>query len=93
MTRRYGDLILVAQQHEEIRCFMWRGTTYRVKAVLAMWHLRDRWWEPKTQGPTQVSRSAESDRHYFRLDCSPSLLCELYYDTASDSWTLDRVYD
>ena len=34
-----------------------------------------------------------SDRHYFRLTCIPSLICELYFDAEPGSWILDRVYD
>jgi hypothetical protein len=98
MTRRYGELILVAQHtySDHPRCVIWRGTTYRVVAVLATWHLQDRWWEPISQEGAHSStplKNQESDRHYYRLDCSPGLLCELYFDAASDRWILDRVYD
>jgi hypothetical protein len=97
MTRRYGEPILVAQ-HTYVnhpRCFIWRGTTYHVLAVLATWHLMDRWWKPAPEGNVSsgAKEEKESDRHYFRLDCSPGLLCELYFDAASDRWILDRVYD
>jgi hypothetical protein len=98
MTRRYGEMILVAQHtgNNHPRCFIWRGSTYRVVAVLATWHLRDRWWKPASQGYDDAPGPAvdqESDRHYYRLDCSPGLLCDLYFDAASDRWILDRVYD
>jgi hypothetical protein len=98
MTRRYGEMILVAQHtdNNHPRCFIWRGSTYRVVAVLATWHLRDRWWKPVSQGYAGTSRPVvdqESDRHYYRLDCSPELLCDVYFDAASDRWILDRVYD
>ncbi|MGO8949753.1 MAG: DUF6504 family protein [Ktedonobacterales bacterium] len=94
----YSELILVARHSSSShpRCFIWRGTTYRVVAVLDMWHVRDRWWKPVSQesggfvGPTH---DHESDRHYFRLDCSPGLLCDLYFDAACEHWILDRVYD
>lgn len=95
MTRRYGDLILVAESaYNQPRCFIWRGITYRVREVLAMWHLRDRWWEGKTRRhPGSQPRERESDRQYYRLDCVPELLCEIYFDSVSERWTLDRVYD
>jgi hypothetical protein len=94
MTKRYGDPILVAEYHyKQPRCFIWRGTTYRVKEVLATWHLQDRWWDPKPSEHFGSSIATASDRHYYRLECSPSLLCELYFDAASETWTLDRVYD
>ncbi len=107
MTRRYGDLILVAQHSgtSHPRCFIWRGITYQVVAVLATWHLRDRWWNPTPQGASggigtsgplvtrEEGADFESDRHYYRLDCSPGLLCDLYFDAACDRWILDRVFD
>jgi hypothetical protein len=94
MTKRYGDPILVAQySNSQPRCFIWHGTTYWVKEALAMWHLRDRWWEAKIIGPAASPRASASDRHYYRLECSPELICDLYYDLASDSWILDRIYD
>ncbi len=97
MTRRYGDLILVAQHHDnQPRCFIWHGTTYRVQSVLAMWHLQDRWWEPIPSGQASSHEALEataSDRHYYRLECLPGLVCEIYFDSASDRWVLDRVYD
>jgi len=35
MTKRYGDPILVAEHiDKEPRCFIWRGTSFRVKEVL-----------------------------------------------------------
>ena len=98
MTRRYGELILVAQ-HSHVnhpRCSIWRGTIYRVRAVLATWHLMDRWWTPVPEGNADSSRlgeDKESDRHYFRLECSPGLLCDLYFDAAPDRWILDWVFD
>ena len=97
MTRRYGDTIVVAQYHnDQPRCFIWRGTTYRVQAILARWHLRDRWWQTTSAGRAGSHgrpESAESDRQYYRLECVPELLCDLYFDAASNRWTLDCVYD
>lgn len=93
MSRLYGDLVLVAQNGDQPRCFMWRGLTYRVREVLATWHLQDRWWERTGSGSSTPAAALETDRHYFRLDCAPDLQCELYYDAASDRWVLERVYD
>jgi hypothetical protein len=95
MTKRYGDPILVAESTiSQPRCFIWRGTMYRVQEVLAIWHLQDRWWDAKLREQhTGVQTAGESDRQYYRLDCSPELLCEIYFDSVSDSWILDRVYD
>lgn len=69
--------------------FVWRDATYVVQEVLVGWHLRDRWWENMRDG----CGSGASDRHYYRLRCTDGLLCEVYYDAASDYWVLDRVHD
>ena len=94
MTKRYGDPILVAvSSSDQPRCFIWRGTTYRVQEVLATWHLQDRWWEDRPVGLAGVQTAGESNRLYYRLECAPGLLCEIFFDSVSCSWTLDRVYD
>jgi hypothetical protein len=77
MTKRYGDPILVAvSTSDQPRCFIWRGTTYRVTEVLARWHLQDRWSEPRPSRLTGVPTSAESDRQYYRLECVPQRVCK-----------------
>jgi hypothetical protein len=94
MTKRYGDLIVVAEYHDkQPRCFIWRGTTYHVQEVLGMWHLQDRWWEEQIRGHGDMQAAGESNRHYYRLECSPELLCEIYFDATSNDWILDRIYD
>ena len=93
MTRLYGDPVLVALHDDQLQCFIWRGTTYRVQEVLATWHLRDRWWDHPSRGAATASAAAETDRYYYRLECSPELQCELYFDSTSAGWVLDRVYD
>lgn len=94
MTKHYGDPILVAvSTSSKPRCFVWRGTMYHVQEVLAMWHLQDRWWEDRIRPQAGTDAAGESNRRYYRLDCSPEMLCEIYFDVASDGWTLDRVYD
>lgn len=94
MTKRYGDPILVAESAaSQPRCFIWRGTTYQVQEILAMWHLQDRWWEGSNGGHRGSAAPGESNRQYYRLECSPDLLCEIYFDAVSEGWTLDRIYD
>jgi|GEM_PF-851048 hypothetical protein len=117
MTRCYRHPIRVHLKNDQPYRFTWRDTTYRVRTILAVWHLRDRWWFSTTQtssaslassasqmtpvtstpGKQQNSQKSqecqESDRLYYRLDCSPDLQCELYHDRASGLWILDRVYD
>ena len=95
MTRHYGQPIAVTAAESgagQPAAFRWRGVRYRVREVLATWHLRDRWWEspPPADAP---ATSGASDRHYYRLRCSSGLLCDVYYDAARDGWVLDRVHD
>ncbi len=105
MTRCYRHPIRVHLKNDQPYRFTWRDTTYRVRAILAVWHLRDRWWSSAsldsstshalaTAGPApRQCEQQESDRLYYRLDCSPDLHCEIYHDRASGLWILDRIYD
>jgi hypothetical protein len=84
MTHRYGhEISVIATASGEPVRLEWRDTAFRVAEVLARWHLRDRWWDPDTA----------SDRHYYRLQCADGLLCDVYYDSVSGRWILDRVHD
>ncbi len=84
---------------------VWRETAYRVRAVLARWHLRARWWaagpgldgtgegeDARAEGESAGDAPA-TDRYYFRLRCVPELICVVYYETASGVWSLEAVYD
>jgi hypothetical protein len=87
--------------------FRWRDTTYRVAEVLARGHERGRWWTSVAsaavatpsapQSPHASPSTGPTDRHYYRLLCDSGtnwcLLCEVYYDAATDEWVLDRVLD
>lgn len=113
MTRHYDQPIQVAGHADGAggagdgigapTRLVWRETTYRVRAVLARWHLRTRWW---AAGPDDASdgegAGAEgdalgdapaTDRYYFRLRCVPELICVVYYDAAAGAWHLEAVYD
>jgi hypothetical protein len=44
MAHRYALPVLVDLGPDGVPThFSWRGERYRVRQVLAMWHLRDRW--------------------------------------------------
>lgn len=90
VSRRYGHVIKVQTDHEQGTPlhFTWRSVCYRVRAVWAMWHLRDRWWAGGEAGMPPAS-----DRRYYRVLCTKGMLCDLYYDAANDTWVLDRVHD
>ena len=94
MSRLYNTSITVTVHAGHIHHFTWRGTTYRVKAELGTYHLLDRWWEPASSAAEdQPAHLSPSDRHYYRLECTSGLLCEIYHDTVSGVWVLARVYD
>jgi hypothetical protein len=87
VTRRYGQPIQAQVYHGRPLGFIWRGTCYQVHAILATWHLQDRWWADGGED------GAESDRTYYRLDCSGDLQCDVYFDAATGVWILDRIHD
>ena len=96
MSRLYRDEILVANkvtQLTPIHTFIWHSQQYRVKEVLGTWHLCNRWW--KTSSASSVARGdlQPSDRFYYRVECTSGLLCDIYFDTVSRKWILDRVHD
>jgi Family of unknown function (DUF6504) len=98
MTHAYRQPIAVTPDADgRPVAFDWRGVGYRVLAVLATWHLRDRWWEEGTAG-TDGPDGGASDRTYYRLQCASAsgrteLVCEVYHDAVGDRWVLERVYD
>jgi hypothetical protein len=92
MTRHYGHPIQVEVEQGAPRRFIWRGQTYRIRAVWATWHLRDRWWVSGEEAGA-VGTLPASDRHYSRVSCTNGLQCDLYYDAAAGTWILDRVHD
>ncbi len=53
------------------------------RADPAMWE----GWE------TPRSGTSASDRYYYRLRCTRDLLCDVYWDAATNAWILDRVWD
>lgn len=89
MARRYGHTLQMRQQRGIPHEFVWRGVTYRVREILATWHLRDHWWV----GRDEAEAAPASDRHYYRLTCTAGLQCDVYYDAARALWVLDRVHD
>lgn len=97
MSRRYGQPIRALLEGDRLSGFVWRGSTYYVRAVLATWHLRTRWWAgcPVKERTGNESRpeAMETDRYYSRVECFSGLLCDVYYDAACQGWVLDRVHD
>jgi hypothetical protein len=88
MAHRYGHLIQVGCVGGQPARFTWRETEHTVAEVLAIWHLRDRWWVQPGEGV-----AGASDRYYYRVRCAGGLLCDLYEDRARGEWVLDRVHD
>lgn len=97
MSRFYDEPIVVTLAADGTPTrLVWRGTTYRVRQVFARWHLRDRWWAASS-GASASTASGEqnrpSDRFYYRLCCTPSLICDVYRDAAGDGWRLEYLHD
>lgn len=98
MSRFYDDPIAVTLAADGTPArLVWRGTTYRVRQVFARWHLRDRWWGVTPLSPRPAGRGDggedPSDRYYYRLCCTPSLICDVYRDAAGDGWRLEYLHD
>lgn len=102
MTRYYDEPIqMVCASDNTPTRFIWRETAYQVRAVLAHWHLRDRWWategEAKGAAKAGAGRSPArhlpaTDRFYWRLHCAspsvPMVFCVVYHDiaVAAEQW-------
>jgi hypothetical protein len=86
MTHQYLHPIKMVHRAGQPARFTWREREYTVEEILLCWRLRDRWWEAPGPG-------GASDRRYYRMRCREGLLCDVYYDVASDIWVLDRVFD
>ena len=98
MSRYYDDPIAVTLAADGTPArLVWRGTTYRVRQVFARWHLRDRWWgtapDPPDAPDAPDAPERPSDRYYYRLCCTPSLICDVYCDAATDAWRLEFLHD
>lgn len=89
MTHRYRQPVQVIYAAQELASFEWRGVRYRVREVLATWHLCDRWWERHLDGAAATA----SDRLYYRVRCVDEEVFDLYYDRASAVWVLDCAHD
>src|SRR5262245_54607395 len=101
MAHRYGEPVTVTLRDDGLPAtFTWRGTVYHVRAVLAKWHLMDRWWvrpgeppPPSTGHPLHPLDWRRSNRYYCRLEVEDHMVFDLYCDAARRPpvWILDRV--
>jgi hypothetical protein len=66
-----------------------RGQRYHIVEFYNHWHLMDRWCE---RGNRWAARG-ESDRRYYRVECTPWLQADISYDQAQNVWVLDRILD
>jgi hypothetical protein len=53
----------------------------RVTAIYEQWKLADQWW------------GQEIERHYFRVETSGGIVCDIYRDTGGDRWYLSKIHD
>jgi hypothetical protein len=56
------------------------GRRQRVTAIYERWRLSDEWWGKKVE------------RDYFRVRTSTAV-CDIYRDTGSNHWYLDKIHD
>jgi hypothetical protein len=57
------------------------GKRRRVEGILSRWRIHQEWWK----------RPAERD--YFRVRLEGGIICEVFRDSSSNCWKLQRVYD
>ncbi len=82
MAHQYREIIHVEHAGGKRVTFTWREREY-AGDIIAMWHLRDRWWE----------QERESDRKYLRILTDDHQVFELYRDGVPGIWVLDRCLD
>ena len=56
------------------------GRRQRVTAIYERWRLSDQWWGRKVE------------RDYFRIRTTTTV-CDIYRDTGSNHWYLDKMHD
>ena len=49
--------------------------------------------EARHVAPVGLGDEGPSDRYYYRLCCTPSLICDVYRDAAGDGWRLEYLHD
>jgi Domain of unknown function (DUF6504) len=93
MTRLYRASVAVERSSTGLpSSFIWRSRRRSIAAVLGQWRLVDAWWDPPGDADAPGG-SGKSARDYYRVRTNDGLLCELYYDSVTGGWILDRVLD
>lgn len=97
VTKRYRELVDVAHTEDGPLTFAWRGSTYRVMAVLGHWREDAAYWAGGgIDVPQRDLWRVEARNGTALRSCSGSggvrdgvyeLVCE------NDTWRLDRVWD
>jgi len=59
----------------------YRRKQAKVESVICHWRINQEWWK----------RPVERD--YFRVRLAGGVVCELFRDSSSGCWQLQRVYD
>ena len=57
------------------------GRCEMVTAIYERWRLSDEWW------------GKEVERDYFRVGTSAGIVLDIYRDSASGGWYLDKIHD
>jgi len=58
-----------------------KGRREKVAAIYEHWRLADEWW------------GKEVERDYFRVRTSTGIVFDIYRDSKSNHWYLDRIHD
>jgi hypothetical protein len=67
-------------QHQPI-AFLYKGRTERIGQALKQWRITHGWWK----------RAIE--REYFQVETETGIICDLYRDSLTGAWYLQRIYD
>jgi len=83
MTRLIQQPIAVELTAECLpHAFTWERARYHITSILNNWRIHQHWWEP-----TSIQRE------YYQVVTDSELIADLYYDTSTSNWMLERVYD
>lgn len=96
MTHLYLQPIAVTLTGGKPATIRWHDVIYQVAQVNEPWHLPDRKWQSDATG-ARSSGCNWGDRTYYRVQCvsatGEDLICDIYFESVSRGWVLERIYD
>jgi hypothetical protein len=76
-----SGLQVTESENQEPLAILHEGTWRRVEDILSRWRIHQEWWK----------RPVERD--YFRVRLQGGVVCEVFRESTSGCWQLQRVYD